>query len=295
MSTPFDNFDPATTRWSPANALAFAETANLAYAADDVLTSTLQQWGFPRVILPTVVDDIRAIIAANDQMLLCAFRGTISAKDGKFDANNWLSDGDAWQLPFEKCFGVPGCGAIHEGFANALLPIWPDVLKACDELRDNGQSLWVNGHSLGGALAYLATAVFTFVQREPIHGLYTFGQPRVGDLAFCTQCDAQFGDVHYRVVNNEDVVTRVPPRIFFHFPQPEYYGHSGRLVYFDAAGVPHTDEHYWNSFLARVTVGFDNMKGALTGEPIEDHFMESGYLAKLSAYVTSGAQPPLSW
>ena len=42
-------------------------------------------------------------------------------------------------------------------------------------------SVWYTGHSLGGALASLATAQMRR-QEVPVDGLYTFGQPRTGSL-----------------------------------------------------------------------------------------------------------------
>ena len=40
--------------------------------------------------------------------------------------------------------------------------------------------------------------------------LYTFGAPRVGNSAFCAYFDAAFGDACFRVVNDRDVVPRLP-------------------------------------------------------------------------------------
>jgi hypothetical protein len=97
------------------------------------------------------------------------------------------------------------------------------------------------------------------------------------------------------LANYEDIVTRVPPRFFPHFPLPDVYGHAGRLIYFDAQGNMHNDDHWWNSFLAGVEVGFENFVGMLTAKPIEDHFIETGYIAHIQQYLTGGSQPPMQW
>jgi hypothetical protein len=46
-----------------------------------------------------------------------------------------------------------------------------------------------------------------------------FAAPNVGDLGFCTQSDSHFGDAMFRFVNNEDIVTRVPPPIVPRLPR----------------------------------------------------------------------------
>jgi triacylglycerol lipase len=293
MMPSFYNFEPNTTLWSAANASAMVQASGLAYGAPADISSGFAAWGFTRVVQTPIVNDICAVVASSDSVILCAFRGTISEKDGVIDMNNWMSDGDAWQTPYQSYFQGPDIGAIHEGFAEALTGIWTNVLAEISQARTNGQSLWMTGHSLGGALAYLATTVLYFTEREPVNGLYTFGQPRLGDPGFCSQCESAFGDTHYRFVNNQDIVTRVPPRIMPHIPI-EFYGHSGQLVYFDGGGTPHSDEAYWNNFMAGLEVGADKFVGMLTAAPIKDHFI-ANYIGLVTASAASGALGSLSW
>jgi triacylglycerol lipase len=293
MMPTFYNFEPNTTIWNPANAVALVQASSLAYGATADISSGFAAWGFTDVAQVAGEDDIFAVVASNPSVVLCAFRGTISEKDGVIDMNNWMSDADAWQTPYQSYFAGPALGGIHEGFAQALTEIWPGVTAAIAQARTNSQPLWMTGHSLGGALAYLATTVLNFTEREPVNGLYTFGQPRLGDPGFCNQCETAFGDIHYRFVNNEDVVTRVPPRIMPHIPI-EYYGHSGRLVYFDSGGAPHSDEAFWNNFMAEVEVDSDNFVATLTGGPIKDHFI-ANYIALVSGSAANGSLGSLTW
>jgi hypothetical protein len=46
--------------------------------------------------------------------------------------------------------------------------------------------VYVTGHSLGAAMATLSAADLSVVSKIPIEGVYTFGSPRVGNLAFST-------------------------------------------------------------------------------------------------------------
>ena len=68
----------------------------------------------------------------------------------------------------------------------------------------------MTGNSLGAALATLAADRYGNVQ-----GVYTFGSPKVGNDVF----KEKFIVKTYSIVNNKDIVTRVPP--------PGIYKHVG--------------------------------------------------------------------
>jgi hypothetical protein len=124
-------------------------------------------------------------------------------------------------------------GDLHLGFWTALgqvwgdteapPPVWPanpasgsrsSVPDCVREFQDaqHPKLVWITGHSLGGALATMAAARLVgegVLRPEQIGGIYTFGQPRVGDAHFA-QAYA-LGARHFRVVHDNDVVTQVPP------------------------------------------------------------------------------------
>ena len=56
--------------------------------------------------------------------------------------------------------------------------------------RDQTTRLFLTGHSLGGALAVLAGAVLQFETNRSVTGVYTYGQPRVGDPDFSAAFDS---------------------------------------------------------------------------------------------------------
>ena len=293
LSNPFTNFQSATTRWNPNNALALACASDLAYEDDATVRQTAAAWGFQVPATITAPRDIQAIVLGNAQSIIVAFRGTISEKNGVIELDNWMVDADAHQISVEDTFGISG--NVHAGFATAFSGLWPGIQDAVKSFQTGTQSLWITGHSLGGALAMMGAAAFTFEKRLPFNGLYTYGQPRVGNPNFCGNCDTHFGDQYFRFVNNQDIVTRVPPRLFLHFPWPETYSHAGRLLYFDPQGNIHNDEHWWNNFLTTVDVGFENFVGLLTAAPIADHNLETGYIAHIQQYLNAGSQPPMQW
>jgi hypothetical protein len=100
------------------------------------------------------------------------------------------------------------------------------------------EALYVTGHSLGAAMAAVAAAeIFTEPQyrgwreignrdQPLLRGIYTFGQPMVGDLAMTTNCAKQFGSLTFRHVFGKDIVPRLPPWTTgrFHHFGVEYHG-----------------------------------------------------------------------
>jgi len=117
-------------------------------------------------------------------------------------------------------------GKVHRGFHRALDSIWAKVEPALNSASSQNKHCYFTGHSLGGALAVLAAARF-----DKTSGVYTFGQPRVGDEVFCTAYDSANGPGKrtYRFVNQNDIIPRVPPRL-------AGFEHVGTQVYFDEAG-----------------------------------------------------------
>ena len=79
--------------------------------------------------------------------------------------------------------------------------------------------LYVTGHSLGGALASLFTTFRLFKNNgtdERLGGVFTFGQPRVGDESFTNYMEAKLSQnighkrKYFRVVFRTDIVPRLP-------------------------------------------------------------------------------------
>ncbi|KAJ7557289.1 hypothetical protein O6H91_05G120700 [Diphasiastrum complanatum] len=96
--------------------------------------------------------------------------------------------------------------------------------------------LYITGHSLGGALACLYPALLFCKQvdqvTDRIDGVYTFGQPRVGNKEFSRFVNEKLcspDNRYFRVVYCNDMVPRVP------FDDPvSQFKHSGLCWYFDS-------------------------------------------------------------
>lgn len=146
--------------------------------------------------------------------IFVVFRGTRKEAE-------WISDFQNGQVPF---LWDEGLGWVGRGFnkiytrpdaAHPELLISPvehpsisDVVLNTVSACPPGSQVFVTGHSLGGALATLATlhvkTATTF--KQPV--LYTFASPRVGDPTFANH----FKSLEcFRIANSEDIVPTVPP------------------------------------------------------------------------------------
>lgn len=125
----------------------------------------------------------------SDGMLVLAFRGT------QPNITDVLSDIKA------DLTCAPNGGQVHRGFMEAFEKIRDQVDQALD--HHSGPPVYITGHSLGGALALIATR---YLEKNSSGACYTFGAPRVGDDRFFDKIKTPI----YRIVNAADGVPRVP-------------------------------------------------------------------------------------
>jgi hypothetical protein len=198
----------------PRNAQFLALASELAYLAQDEGAEAYRsQLGLEARLLS--VGNTQAFVGTNNDHIVVAFRGTESPTtiDGLKD---WLLT-DAANLLIQPQgdlgtdFAAAGVAARwHDGFIKALASIWDPLLEAVEsERKKNDRPIWITGHSLGGALALLAAWRFKrkFV---PIHQIYTFGAPMVGNAETAEAIDREMPDRIFRYVNNEDPVPKLP-------------------------------------------------------------------------------------
>ncbi len=161
------------------------------------------------------VDNTQVYVADNSEHIVLAFRGTEgpTSIDGLKD---WLLT-DAMNLLIvpEGRLGhdlaAAGVGArFHKGFVDAVSEIW-DPLSAMVEAKFKQQDrpLWITGHSLGGALALLGAWLLKrrFI---PVHQIYTYGAPMIGNQRACDAFDKEFSGCITRYVNGKDPVPKLP-------------------------------------------------------------------------------------
>jgi triacylglycerol lipase len=230
--------------YSDRTALAFGLLSQLASESEQRIFDQTRAWHLPQCRFFSRAGT-RAVVAANEWGILVAFCGTEPVLE------DWLADVDVPKVPGPR-------GQVHRGFLSALDVIWSDVVDAIQAFRSGDQGIWLTGHSLGAALAVLATARLEFGSDVRTSGLYTFGSPRVGDTRFQRFAEAQFGQRNFRFANHGDMVTRVP----FEWMG---YDHVGQVRYFDADGNLHEDASAWFEFTVQQPVG-DLFQETLAGD-----------------------------
>jgi triacylglycerol lipase len=191
--------------------LLFAELADIAYLEKASAASTVNQINL-RETLFIERDGAQAYVFRSDTDCIVACRGTEPT-----EWNDVRADVNAMTALAETV------GRVHRGFKQEVDDLWPRLEK---ELVDNDKTLWFTGHSLGGAMASISAGRchLSHIPSFPKE-LFTFGSPRVGNKRYVNYVKIQ----HYRWVNNNDIVTRVPPLWMG-------YRHTGTIMYLDAHG-----------------------------------------------------------
>lgn len=156
----------------------------------------------------------QGFVASTEKVVILAFRGT------ERNFADWIRN--------LKIRSVPSFvgGSVHAGFQEGLLKAWPIVTNLLRKHKADQKTIWITGHSLGGALAVLAAA-YSFDSLGRNIRLVTFGQPRVSRGDLTRFIDRSFGESFWRFVNNRDIVPKIPPG----------FDHTGERLFFDGDGV----------------------------------------------------------
>lgn len=120
--------------------------------------------------------------------VVVAFRGSeskIFTPEGAL--TDWvMTDFASARVPYSPAPGSwPNRRWVHRGFLHAYELVGPVVVREVQRLLDRSHAaeprIFVTGHSLGGALAFLCALELADAFREMPVELYSFGAPRVGD------------------------------------------------------------------------------------------------------------------
>ncbi|RUS31125.1 Alpha/Beta hydrolase protein [Jimgerdemannia flammicorona] len=147
-------------------------------------------------------------VARNDvkKAIYVAFRGSANIQ-------SFIQDAEFLQTNYPPVSGAK----VHQGFLESHQEARDIVYNAVvDQMNKyQGYTIYVVGHSLGGALAILQALDFN--QRAGYDKsnmvVYTYGEPRVGNPAFSSYADS-LSLKYYRTVNQNDIVSHLPPQSF---------------------------------------------------------------------------------
>jgi len=140
-------------------------------------------------------------VASRASAIYVVFRGTRSISE-------WI---DNVTFPQTRYDAIDDFGKAHLGFHGVYESVQDDLLAAVSELSDSGafSTLYITGHSLGGAVAVLAAPDLA-AQALLTPVMYNFAAPRVGDETFQERYHEAI-QTSWRVVNNRDLVPDLPP------------------------------------------------------------------------------------
>jgi pimeloyl-ACP methyl ester carboxylesterase len=229
---------PAAEQILRANVLANANSAELAivrnalqfsfivYDPLDHLAQQLKHAEFTHVEkIQFRLTGTQAIACVKDKTAYIAFRGSSSPLD-------WIYD--FLLIPFYW-------PVRHLGFGTAWFSVRGKVRKYLAALPADVKSVTLCGHSLGGGIAHMAA--LGLARDFPVNSVVTFGAPKACFLgtakryteAKIKDADKTLGDITYSVVNQRDIVCKVP----FAFLG---YRTVGKLIYIDYTGAVHHGE-----------------------------------------------------
>ncbi len=138
-------------------------------------------------------------IVEQEDTIIVSFRGTQTDPD-------WIADADVTQKPFPYCDTQP---LVHSGFLSVYESMREELLNVLEQL-DSSKTMFVTGHSLGGALATLFSLDCVLNSHFKSVFMYSYGAPRVGNEAFASLYNKTV-PASIRFVNLADLVPFVPP------------------------------------------------------------------------------------
>lgn len=149
--------------------------------------------------------DVQAYVCEYQNTITVIFRGTESSADILTDLKLFLVPFYLPDIPYVE---TPN---VHQGFYLQFQAVKYDLdqhIKNLLQIKPEKELIF-GGHSLGGALATLASVYFSSKYPSSRITCFTLGSPRVGDSKF-TQLFNQRISHSYRYVNDNDPVPCVP-------------------------------------------------------------------------------------
>lgn len=165
------------------------------------------------------VTGTKCLVAWGDNSLVISFRGTANLQNAKGDLQAWLVKFNAGVDVEQAAMAAQPSGkqpndraAVHAGFqACWQSKLKTDLCELIEELLHASPAkaacttVYITGHSLGGAMAILAAYDIAGLGLWRSMRVYTFGAPRPGNRAFARLYDNKVPDT-WHIMNYRDPV-----------------------------------------------------------------------------------------
>lgn len=280
------------------NAVALSYISQLTYETSGKIREVIKKWDPTLQYYINQSEYLKTVALYNHDKLILAFRGT-------FHAINWLSN--IYILKHDMTLNGKQI-EVHKGFYQAVMKHWgddcissiepktssPDMkvkqplstaqqeslkiiiekyLSSCITNNITNIAIYLTGHSLGGAMAAIATLKVMELCEQMQDQMtkikvdvciYTYGQPRWCGMVHESNSSEIFKN-YYRIVNDLDLVPHVPPeKMGYKHIGSDYYLRPGSIL---LQGDSDDAQEINNNWLARLI-------------SVDRHYMQ-GYCSKM--------------
>ena len=198
--------------------------------------------------------DTQGFTALSNDTLYIVWRGSSSPKD-------FLKDAQVKKVNFVE----PG-EKVHNGFYTAFSSVKEDLYSSINFILskklDKIKSVVICGHSLGAALTVISSYMICkdFPQIAHLVKNVTVGCPRVGNSTFKDNYN-RLVPKSIRIVNDKDLVTRIPKIGFTHINEGITLNEKGEVITYSSL----------NPFRYFVEIFISDV----SGEAAKDHFVDN--------------------
>jgi len=198
--------------------------------------------------------DTQGFTALSNDTLYIVWRGSSSPKD-------FLKDAQVKKVNFVE----PG-EKVHNGFYTAFSSVKEDLYSSINFILskklDKIKSVVICGHSLGAALTVISSYMICkdFPQIAHLVKNVTVGCPRVGNSTFKDNYN-KLVPKSIRIVNDKDLVTRIPKIGFTHINEGITLNEKGELITYSSL----------NPFRYFIEIFISDV----SGEAAKDHFVDN--------------------
>ena len=225
----------------------------------DEAVAAARRLGFPTV-LPISVGSLQALVCSNVDTVVVAIAGSANLAD-------WIANFRFLPVGLE---GDADPRRVHRGFRKSVALAFDAIMAAVKEVHaPHRKRLVIAGHSKGGGEAVLLAFAMSKMPEFAANVVYLLGCPGVGNRRFAREYDYILGGVTWRIVNNNDAVTRLGHR------------HVGRQVYFDWRGRMIEEAGFWRRLWNQLIGRYVAWKQGVKIDGAMDHLMPA-YLGVLA-------------